>query len=191
MDIWNEAVPGLVVAVIGWLGWRWLRQRSQFLPAHLQGAQQIWTEREFVIDEPVRLVARVDAAWRLASGEVVLAEVKHRRHDRVHRSDVVQLSAQRLAAVAVTGESIAQWGWVCVYRGRWWRRSRWHRVDLMTQGQVIELVLRRERLVAGEVQARTAVAGGVCLSCEWRSGCVDVAQRASGGRDSKTAVVRL
>ncbi|MBK6718191.1 MAG: hypothetical protein IPG57_24940 [Burkholderiales bacterium] len=178
MDTWNETVPGLVGAVIGWLGWRWLRQRSQRLPAQLKGAQRIWTEREFVMDEPVRLVARVDAAWRLETGEIVLVEVKHRRHDRVHRSDVVQLSAQRLAAEAVTGESIAPWGWVCVHRGRWWRRSRWHRVELITQGEVIDLMRRREWLLAGEVQARTAVSAGVCRTCNWRRGCPELLERA-------------
>jgi hypothetical protein len=35
-------------------------------------------------------------------------------------------------------------------------------VELMTLGQVIERVRRRERFVAGEVQARTAVSVGVC-----------------------------
>lgn len=173
MDTWNETVTGLVGAVIGWLGWRWLWPRSQRLPAQLQGAQQIWTEREFVIDEPVRLVARVDAAWRLETGEIVLVEVKHRRRDRVHRSDVVQLSAQRLAAEAVTGESIAPWGWVCVHRGRWWRRSRWHRVELMEEREVVDMFMRRQRLLAGEVPARPAAAAGVCWSCEWRGKCAD------------------
>jgi len=175
MDTWNETVPGLVGAVIGWLGWRWLRQRSQRLPAQLKGAQRIWTEREFVMDEPVRLVARVDAAWRLETGEIVLVEVKHRRHDRVHRSDVVQLSAQRLAAEAVTGESIAPWGWVCVHRGRWWRRTRWHRVELITQGEVIDLMRRREKVLEGVMPACRAATPGVCQACEWRERSAEVA----------------
>jgi hypothetical protein len=41
MDTWNETVPGLVGAVIGWLGWRWLRQHSQRLPAQLKDTQRI------------------------------------------------------------------------------------------------------------------------------------------------------
>ncbi len=35
-------------------------------------------------------------------------------------------------------------------------------MELMTLGQVSELVRRRERFVAGEVQARTTVSVGVC-----------------------------
>lgn len=171
MDLWNGLGMGLPVAGIGWLGLRWILRRGNRHPAALAGAQQIWTEREFSMDEPVRLVARVDAAWRLESGEIVLVEVKHRRGDKVYRSDVLQLSAQREAVMADSGQSVVGWAFVCLIRGGLWRRPRWHRVELMDEREVVEVVRRRLLLLEGTIEPRAAHGGRVCRSCSWRRKC--------------------
>jgi len=178
MDLWDGTVIALSVTGIGWLGRHWIMQRLKRRPAVLEGAQQIWTEREFSMDKPVRLVARVDAAWRLATGEVVLVEVKYRRRDRVHRSDVLQLSAQRLAVARASGEPVADWGYVMIDRGRPWSMPRWRRVALMDDGEVIEVVRRREAILAGLAAPSMAGDWRVCRSCT----CVHRCSRRWGKR---------
>ncbi len=171
MDEWfNEILAGTAVALV-WIAWRWMQGRGERQPVELKDAVRIWTERQFTIDEPVRLVARIDAAWRLSSGEIVLVEVKRRRGNRVHRSDVLQLSAQRWVVMAATGRAVADWSLVRVVSGGWRPRIRWHRVRLMDEAVVAEVVWRRERLLVGTVEADVVGGARVCRGCGWRHSC--------------------
>ena len=61
-----------------------------------------WKEL-FRISTPVGLVAKLDRAYRLPSGLLVLVEFKTRWSNQPCLSDVIQLSAQRMAVNGANG----------------------------------------------------------------------------------------
>lgn len=139
-------------------------------PDALRNAELIHVERLFRVSEPVRLVARIDRAYRLPSGSIVLVEFKTRWINRPFRSDVIQLSAQRLT-MASQGQWVAPFGYVVVKRPINGAAYQAHRVELMTEADVVDLVHRREAILAGYVAPRHAEHGGMCRTCAFRSEC--------------------
>lgn len=57
---------------------------------------------------------KLDRAYRLPSGLLVLVEFKTRWSNSRFLSDVIQLSAQRVAVMGQTGQSVASYGYVIV-----------------------------------------------------------------------------
>ena len=167
-EVWMAGAVGLAAA--GGLCWWLLSGRRRGLPFELRGAELFCSEQTFQADRPLPLVARVDRVYRLPSGPLVLVELKHRRADRVHRSDRLQLSAQRLAVAGHTGLAVADWGFVVVDRGIRWSRPRWRRVSLMETGAVVEVSRRRWQVLAGQTDASLAKDAVVCRTCGFRGG---------------------
>lgn len=139
-------------------------------PDALRNAELIHVERLFRVSEPVRLVARIDRAYRLPSGLIVLVEFKTRWINRPYWSDVIQLSAQRLAMES-QGQLVAPFGYVVVRRPIKAAPYAAHRVDLMTGAGVLDLVRRREDILAGRVEPRHASHRATCRTCAFRSEC--------------------
>ncbi len=140
-------------------------------PEALRSAELIYAERLFRVSAPVSLVARIDRAYRLPSGVIVLVEFKTRWIDRPFWSDVVQLSAQRLAMEGQTRAAVAPYGYVVVKRPIRAAQYKAHRVDLMSGADVVALVRRREDILAGRVRARHAAHPDTCRTCAFRSEC--------------------
>lgn len=120
-DILVGSIVVLVVLVV-WEAarqWRWhagAARRSTW-PAELHDARLVYSERLFRTEGAVPISARVDRVYRLRSGQLVLLELKTRSSDRVYLSDVIELSAQRVALHGQTGEPVAEHAWVVVQRG--------------------------------------------------------------------------
>ena len=72
-------------------------------PSDLRDAELLYQEKRFDVSEPVRLSTRLDRAYRMPSGLVVLLELKTRSVNRAFPSDVIQLSA-------FPGDWIHDWG---------------------------------------------------------------------------------
>jgi CRISPR-associated exonuclease Cas4 len=128
-------------------------------------------EKLFRISTPVGLVAKLDRAYRLPSGLLVLVEFKTRWRNQPCLSDVIQLSAQRMAVMGQTRQAVAPYAYVMVKTPN---RRAWpitHRVNLMTGDQVVALVRQREDLLAGRVMPRWPVSRKTCLSCAFRAQC--------------------
>ena len=68
-------------------------------PAALRDAELVYMERLFRVSTPVGLMAKLDRAYRLPSGMIVLVEFKTRWSNQPSLSDVIQLSAQRMAVM--------------------------------------------------------------------------------------------
>lgn len=66
-----------------------------WLPSELRDARLVWSEKSFYSQGPVPLSVRIDRAYKLTGGDLVLVEFKRRAQRRVFMSDVVELSAQR------------------------------------------------------------------------------------------------
>lgn len=168
-------VAALAVAALGW-GLLVLRRRGwnaerASRPAELAGAALVYRETAFRTDAPIRLVARVDRAYRMADGTLVLVELKTRWHHRVQPSDIVQLSAQKLALETSTGLPVAPYGYVSTIRPHGRAGLRHHRVALWDAGHLVALASRRDAVLAGHVQARGAESARACDACAFRSVC--------------------
>ncbi len=160
-------VGGLTVA-IGWL--RWLRLNDAGLPPELRGARLVYAERLFRSRGPVSITAKADRAYRNAKGALVLVELKTRKANRTYRSDVIELSAQRLALMDQTGERVTDHAYVLTERPDG-RRTGCHRVRLMEPVDLIALVAQREQLLAGKVEPQTTCAPGMCQKCAFVRTC--------------------
>jgi CRISPR-associated exonuclease Cas4 len=140
-------------------------------PWDLRDAELLYLEKRFDVSEPVRLSTRLDRAYRMPSGLVVLLELKTRSVNRAFPSDVIQLSAQRLALERKTRQVVAQHGYVVTQTPDGAREA--HRVQLVSGEAVVALVGRREAILAGRINPRPAASVGVCGTCAYRSICPD------------------
>ena len=140
-------------------------------PPDLKDAELIYLEKRFDVSEPVRLSTRLDRAYRMPSGLIVLLELKTRSVNRAFPSDVIQLSVQRLALERKTRQVVANHGYVVAQTPDGAREA--HRVQLVSGEAVVALVRRREAILAGRINPRPAASAGVCRTCAYRSICPD------------------
>ena len=172
---------GCAVAVVGFAlamaRWRSLethaaRTERASRPAALRDAELVYMEKLFRISTPVGLVAKLDRAYRLPSGLLVLVEFKTRWSNQPFLSDVIQLSAQRMAVMGQTGQSVASYGYVMVKAPTRRALPIAHFVKLMTGEQVVALVRRREEILAGRgVLPRKSSSLKTCDACAFRADC--------------------
>ena len=140
-------------------------------PRDLIDAELIYLETRFDVTEPVRLSAKLDRAYRKRSGVIVLAELKTRAVSRAFPSDVIQLSAQKLALEHKTGQGVAQHGYVFAQTPNGALEA--HRVQLISEAAVVALVRRREAILAGLISPRSVASAKVCKTCAYQSICPD------------------
>lgn len=158
-------------AVLLWRRWRRdSRGTSIALPPELRNSQLVHAESQFRSPGLVSISARVDRVYRNPAGVLVLVEMKTRRASRGQASDVIELSAQRVALTGQTGQPVAAHAYVLTQTpaGSW---SGAHRVELMSPDEVMALVLRRESLLRGAEAAHRTRAAGLCRTCPFVSEC--------------------
>lgn len=149
-------------------------------PRELARAQLAYMEQSFRINHPIHLVAKLDRAYRLRGGALVLVELKTRWRDRPYETDIIQLSAQKLAVEVRTGQSVEPYGFISILRPTGWRALRHHRVTLLNVDEVVELHRRREAILAGRTAPRYARSRKACDRCAFRSRCDRPHDEASG-----------
>lgn len=142
---------------------------NEGLPGALKNHSLAYSERTFRSGGDRQVVARVDRAYRGRDGVITLVELKTRRTDRAHLSDIIELSAQRVALEGETGEPVARIGWVVVESAA---QRRAHRVTLMSPRAVWALASRRDALLAGIELPHYPSTRGVCTSCAYRGRCL-------------------
>jgi len=167
---WIVLVGGIVIALLASLRRLHSHRITNGLPPELRASRLIYAERLFRAIGPVFIVARIDRVYRNAAGELVLVELKTRRSGCVYPSDVIELSAQRVALSAQTKESVAEHAYVRT-ETREGQGSGWHRVQLMRPEQVTALALRRESLLTGKAVARGTLWPENCRTCAFRQEC--------------------
>jgi hypothetical protein len=143
------------------------------LPRELRGARLLYAEQLFRSTGKTAITARVDRAYQVASGEIVLLELKTRDRNRVFPSDVIELSAQRAAVELQTGEIVAHHAYVAVQRPGNVTQVL-HRVRLMAISEVVELAARREAIVSGRMTPSFADSVQVCRRCAFAKDCEKV-----------------
>lgn len=157
------------LAVILW--WRIKSgPRRASVPPELKSACLVYAERLFKSAGPVSISARVDRVYRNAAGALVLVELKTRESNRVYPSDVIELSAQRVALMAHTGDVVADYGYVVTELPDG-RQMGCHRVRLMPNGDVVALAMRRQDLLIGRATPEPACSPGLCRKCAFVLPC--------------------
>jgi len=140
-------------------------------PAALRDAELVYMERLFRVSTPVGLMAKLDRAYRMPSGVIVLVEFKTRWINQPRLSDVIQLSAQRVAVIGQTRQAVASYAYVMVKAPTKRAVPIAHRVQLMSDEQVVALVRRRDDILAGRVLPCRSQSRKTCLSCAFRRQC--------------------
>jgi CRISPR-associated exonuclease Cas4 len=141
-----------------------------WLPKELRGTELAYAEKMFRASGDISIVARLDRAYRNRNGLIILAELKTREKNRPYFSDVIELSAQRVALQAEIGERVAEFGYVIVQLpGSLFRFA--HRVDLMSADDVCALAKRREHLLRGQVVPKYSCSSGLCATCPYAEEC--------------------
>ncbi|AEF88863.1 hypothetical protein DelCs14_1843 [Delftia sp. Cs1-4] len=168
------AAAGILIAATLWFGVRrWLRARTSgqpLLPRELRQAELAYSERLFRASDPEAISAKVDRAYRRRDGMFVLLELKTRVHARVYPSDVIELSAQRVALGFELGQPVSARGYVLIQAPDG-RQLACCRVRLLPAAEVIALVQRRRQVLAGTIEARANGAPHLCGGCAQRQRC--------------------
>lgn len=171
-ELWLLAAGCAACMTAAWTVARILRRRADeadgWMPRELKDHTLAYSERTFRSGGDTQVVARVDRAYRGRNGLITLVELKTRRTDRAHLSDLIELSAQRVALEGQTGEPVASIGWVVVESAA--RRTA-HRVSLMPPHAVWDLASRRDALLAGTESPNYPATSRVCTSCAHRDRC--------------------
>ncbi|RUP35430.1 MAG: hypothetical protein EKK45_01050 [Curvibacter sp.] len=141
------------------------------LPFELRRAELIYAEQTFQTGGLPRLRARVDRAYRKSNGTYVLLELKTRKRRVAYLSDVIELSAQRVALMEQESAAVAAYGYVLTQHasGRWLGTVR---VSLLNVQQVYELMNRRSAVMADQALAKANGFPYLCPNCLHRSKCM-------------------
>lgn len=170
-----------LLAPAAWLLLRWWFSGDRgWMPLELRRATLAYAEQLFRAPGRPMITAKVDRVYRRRDGRLVLVELKTRRMNRVYLSDVIELSAQRVAITRGAGEDVLGHAYVVV-QGPTGRRAT-HRVRLLSADELDQLVLRREDVLAGAVRPRLAHMKGLCKTCVFAPEC----SRGRANRNSPT-----
>lgn len=140
-------------------------------PDELASAGLLYMETQFRVRGPVPLVARIDRAYQAADGVIVLVELKTRWKSRPYLSDVIQLSAQKMAIEGQTGLRVAEYAFITTQRPTTNAGHRSHKVQLMPPSEIVALHRRREDVIAGRIPPMYAHPAGACKGCAFRARC--------------------
>jgi len=164
----------LLVLILGTVcAWAWHASRrlppgERWRPQALRNARLVHSERTFRSTK-LRIVARLDRAYQ-DRGVITLVEFKTRAIARVYHSDVIELSAQRIALADETGQLVADIAYV-VTQDIATRRRVPHSVRLLPREEVAALVKRREDLIAGKDVPMPARSTRMCEKCAHLASC--------------------
>lgn len=155
-------------------------QETSWKPAELETARLAFAEKTFRVEWPFRLIARVDRAYRLANSTLVLTELKRRKPARAYASDVIELSAQKLALEQAISATVSRIGYVVAEHPVAPSRRTAIAVKLLGRNALVQLAARYEALQSGRVVPRKANHQGLCSKCVYNNVCrPDVLHRQS------------
>ena len=148
-------------------------------PAALRDAELICVEAQFRSKSRWPIVARVDRAYRLPTGLVVLVELKTRSAPAVKTSDVIQLSAQRVAVEDELRVRVSDEAFV-LFPGRHSAPPAARVVRLMSREQVEAVAARHRRLIDGLDRPQWPDSERICHGCGQREVCGAAGERLAG-----------
>jgi CRISPR-associated exonuclease Cas4 len=167
------AAVGAILLVGVWVVTRQQRLKlgeQAWLPEELKAASLEFAERVFYTRWPFRLYAKIDRAYRTPDGAIVLTELKRRFKRQAYQSDVVELSAQKLAIERGAGRRVAATGFVVVEHPGTSERTP-ILVTLLQGDDLTTLSRRYQLLVNGTATPDKANNVRLCRSCAYVDRC--------------------
>jgi CRISPR-associated exonuclease Cas4 len=146
------------------------RAEKAWKPESLKTAVLEYAERTFFTEHPFRLVAKIDRAYRMPSGLLVLTELKRRPGPRAYRSDVVELSAQKVALENSTSQRVANVAYVVVEHPFSKQRTPIP-VQLLSESEIVALAQRYRDISARRTIPIKAERHALCASCGYKTQC--------------------
>ncbi len=161
--VWAIMILAVAIGFVGSViaGRRAAAAERRQRPARLRDAELVFVERQFRSSGRWPVVARVDRVYRNPSGILVLVELKTRASPVVTRSDVIQLSSQRMAMEDEMHATVADEAYVLIPLP----------VNLMAREEVEDLMRRRDALLRGLVEPRWPASQRTCRVCGFRDRC--------------------
>lgn len=183
-EFWSGFV--LLVGAVGVLcslASRWRARTAEWRQrlSALREAELVFVERQFRSRGRWPIVATVDRAYRLPDGVLVLMELKTRASGAVTMSDIVQLSAQRVAMEVALGVPVSDMAFVLV-AGRADVAPIARRVRLLPKEAVENIAARRQRLLLGVDSPLWPRTDRTCRGCALRAECRTAGPGLAGGR---------
>ena len=145
------------------------RTRPRWFPDELRYASLAYAEQTFSLDHPIKLIARVDRAYR-HKGRLTLMEYKTRRVERVFMSDVIELSVQKMILELASGAKVNNYGFVVVQHPEI-PEHRAMKIFLLNHKQITALYHRRMALLNQTISADHAESSSQCRGCEFMREC--------------------
>jgi hypothetical protein len=135
----------------------------------LAGSQLVFAEQSFVTRRPLNLVARVDRVYDNGKS-LILVELKTRLTQDVYPSDIIELSAQRVALRHAARREVSDHALVLLVHPLL-RKQTIRRVELIPEHLIISMVNRRKGLLSGLVEPGRPTEPTSCMHCEYRAEC--------------------
>lgn len=144
-------------------------REEHWLPRKIAAGKLIFSEQIFTGPAHIPIVAKVDRAYA-SEGQLHLVELKARRDGRAHETDIIEMSAQRVAVQATTGMNVSLTGFVMIEHPDSHRRVV-RAANLLSCEQVAGLIVRRRAILDGIEQPKEACAKTRCARCEYHNEC--------------------
>lgn len=149
-------------------------QERNAMPSELAQGKLLLSEQTFRIEQPARLVAKVDQVFLSPAGQVILMETKTRYRHKAYLYDILELSIQALVLrysdrKPLQQQSIAEYAYVRVVAPD--RRPVFLKVKLLTEAAVIAWYRRYHLIISRREEPRPATDPKSCLKCPHRTGC--------------------
>lgn len=138
------------------------------LPDELKNATIWMKEKGFEISGDIPLIGKMDEAFLLPSGMIVLSDTKSRKRKVVYESDILQVSGYKVLVEDATGKSVADYGFVRLLTPE---GNAYFRVKLLSRVEVSSARQLHEDLVSGLYEGEKCGKQYICNTCAYQREC--------------------
>lgn len=134
------------------------------LPEELKTAKLFMSEQDISCRSPA-LHGTPDQVFETADGRLIPVDTKTRQHNRVYKSDVIQLSVYRtILSKKYSTRNIAEYGYVrlVVDNPAYGRKIRYAKVMLMSESEIVRLLQSYWSIRKGKVIPTCTCSGKMC-----------------------------
>lgn len=144
---------------------KWAIQEN--MPIELEDAKLVASEQYIKTDLPRRMHGTFDQLYRLKSGVYVLIDSKTRKHRKVYRYDIVQLSVYR-AILNRNGKKMAPYAYVRVVTEQ---GVQYLKQELLCEEEVIAEYDRVKAILSGKEAPGIVNNKRMCTGCGQQANC--------------------
>lgn len=162
--------------IAGWWIWRLnnahdiRRADTGWLPTELKNAMLVYSEKQFRTNTPFPLVARIDRGYQAPNNTIVLVDFKRRKRQIAYLSDIVEISAQRVAMRGNGVSNVAMHAYVVVIDPDTNSKTP-IRIDLEDEASVERRRNHRNALLNGSAIPSRTRHKGICDGCGHQGYC--------------------